>query len=365
MPPMRNRCPLLPMSTMPLLNLSRIRSFDAAGLASAGLTGLPKKGILKPWMWLGNRLSSCGIARASCAPFPTAAATVVRACWRVLATALASGAHSTPGLTSWTEAWRVRRTWKTLQILTAQRMVLLPTGPKSALASPLCLDHDTPNLDETLGDFAALHAPWPIEALVTTRRRSQVVDCNWKAFLEVFNEYYHLPFVHRDSINDVYKTPESGDVVTGAYASQFGSTEGTGSQLQGAQMPPLPMMPGMKGREAAGVRYTWVFPNMAFAAYVDAFWIYEAYPMGPNQCLVFQTACFPAETIARPEFQAQLAAFYHRLDAALAEDVPALINQHRGLSSPDARPGRFQPRLEPNVAAFANWYAGKILAEGR
>ena len=229
----------------------------------------------------------------------------------------------------------------------------------------LCLDQHAPDLDETLGDFAALHAPWPIEALVTTRRRSQVVDCNWKAFLEVFNEYYHLPFVHRDSINDVYKTPEPGDVVTGAYASQFGSTEGTGSQLQGAQMTPLPMMPGMKGREAAGVRYTWVFPNMAFAACVDAFWIYEAYPMGPNQCLVFQTSCFPAETIARPEFQAQLAAFYHRLDAALAEDVPALINQHRGLSSPDARPGRFQPRLEPNVAAFANWYAGKILADGR
>ncbi len=229
----------------------------------------------------------------------------------------------------------------------------------------LCLDPQAPDLDVTLGDFAALHAPWPIAALVTTRRRSQVVDCNWKAFLEVFNEYYHLPFVHRDSINDVYETPEPGDFVTGDYASQFGKTDGTGSQLQGEKSIPLPMMPGMTGREAAGVRYTWVFPNMAFAACVDAFWVYEAYPIGANQCLVFQTACFPAETIARPEFAAQLAAFYHRLDAALAEDVPALVNQHRGLSSPDARPGRFQPRLEPNVAAFAKWYSSKISADSR
>ncbi len=226
----------------------------------------------------------------------------------------------------------------------------------------VCLNADAPSLDDTLGDFASLHAPWPITALVSTRRRSQVVACNWKAFLEVFNEYYHLPFVHRDSINDIYKTPDPADVVTGAFASQFGSTEGTGSQLQGAKTIPLPMMPGMVGREAAGVRYTWVFPNMAFAACVDAFWVYEAYPLGPDKCLVYQTTCFPAETIARPEFETQLAAFYHRLDAALAEDVPALMDQHRGLSSPDAQQGRFQPLLEPNVAAFAKWYARQILS---
>ena len=37
--------------------------------------------------------------------------------------------------------------------------------------------------------------------------------------------------------------------------------------------------------------------------------------------------------------------------------IPALVNQQRGLSHPDARQGRFQPLLEPNVAAFARWYA--------
>jgi phenylpropionate dioxygenase-like ring-hydroxylating dioxygenase large terminal subunit len=187
-----------------------------------------------------------------------------------------------------------------------------------------------------------------------------VIDCNWKTFLEVFSEWYHLPFVHRDSINDVYKPPEPVDVVTGEYTSQFGGTEGTGSQLQGTKTAPMPMMPGLTGREAAGARYTWVFPNMAFAACVDALWIYEAYPMGGNQCLVFQTTTFPPETVKRPEFEAELAAFYHRLDTALAEDIPALMNQQRGLASPDACPGRFQSRLEPNIAAFAKWYASKI-----
>ena len=45
---------------------------------------------------------------------------------------------------------------------------------------------------------------------------------------------------------------------------------------------------------------------------------------------------------------------------ALAEDVPALVNQQRGMACPDAVPGRFQPDLEPNVASFARWYSDAI-----
>ena len=224
----------------------------------------------------------------------------------------------------------------------------------------VCLFPDAPPLDSVLGDFARVHAPWPLETLVTTRRRALQVDCNWKAFLEVFNEYYHLPFVHPDSIDDVYAPPDPATPVTGAYASQFGATEGTGGLLQDQQEHALPPMPGLTGREAAGVRYTWVFPNMTFAAGTDALWVYEAYPLGPDRCHVVQTACFPPETVALPGAAEKIAAYHTRLDAALDEDIPALVNQQRGLSNPDARQGRFQPLLEPNVAAFARWYAGAM-----
>ena len=224
----------------------------------------------------------------------------------------------------------------------------------------ICLDTDAPGIDETLGDFADFHAPWPMETLVSTRRRALTVDCNWKPFIEVFNEYYHLPFVHPDSIDDVYNAPDPGDPVAGEYATQFGSTEGTGGLLQTKQSHALPPIPGLRGPSAAGVRYTWVFPNMTFAAGTDALWAYEAYPLGARTCQVFQTACFPPETVALPDFEERVIPYYERLDAALAEDIPALVNQQHGLTSPDARQGRFQPLLEPNVAAFARWYAGRM-----
>ena len=225
----------------------------------------------------------------------------------------------------------------------------------------VCLSQKKLNLANTLGDFPSVHSPWPIETLVSKRFRNFEVDCNWKTFIEVFNEYYHLPFVHPNSIDNVYLTPDPSNSVTGAFTTQFGGTEGTGGLLQTTQQKPLPLMPGLSGKEATGVRYSWVFPNMTFAIGIDAMWVYHVFPVASDRCMVFQTACFPPETIQNDDFGDRVAAYYHRLDAALDEDIPALINQQKGLSNPHAQQGRFQPLLEPNVARFANWYASQMM----
>jgi phenylpropionate dioxygenase-like ring-hydroxylating dioxygenase large terminal subunit len=99
---------------------------------------------------------------------------------------------------------------------------------------------------------------------------------------------------------------------------------------------------------------------MTFAIGLDAMWVYEAYPIAVDKCFVTQTACFPPETVAQADFDELVEAYYHRLDAALAEDIPALVNQQRGLSCPETRQGRLQPLREANVASFARWYAGKM-----
>ena len=62
------------------------------------------------------------------------------------------------------------------------------------------------NLDEQIDNFENIHSKWPMETLVSTRERTFNVNCNWKAFLEVFNEYYHLNNVHPTSIDTVSYT---------------------------------------------------------------------------------------------------------------------------------------------------------------
>ena len=224
----------------------------------------------------------------------------------------------------------------------------------------ICLEPNAPDIDAVLCDFSDIHAPWPIETLISTRDRTFEVACNWKSFLEIFNEYYHLPLVHPNSLDDIYKIPECSEDVTGAFATQFGTTIGTGGLLSKSQQQSFPTMPGLSGREARGVRYTWIFPNMVFAAGSDAVWMYEAYPITADRCLVHQTACFPPDTVQITDFDELAEAYYRRLDIALDEDIVALVNQQRGLICPDSSPGRFQPLLESNVASFARWYVSQM-----
>jgi phenylpropionate dioxygenase-like ring-hydroxylating dioxygenase large terminal subunit len=229
----------------------------------------------------------------------------------------------------------------------------------------VCLNPEAGSIDDHLGDFAALHTPWPLESLVTIRRREFEAPCNWKAFLDVFNEYYHLPCIHPTSINSLYQPPGARDDAAGNIATQFGPTSGTGALLEDQQEHSLPSMPGLEPPHRDGVRYSWVFPNMTFAAGRDALWMYEAYPKvgsasSAESCHVVQTICFPPETAALPNFETHAAAYIERLDAALAEDFPALENQMKGLRCQDADGGVLHSHLEASVAAFSAWYQGEM-----
>ena len=224
----------------------------------------------------------------------------------------------------------------------------------------VCFAPNPPAFESHIGDFDKIHAPWPLETLISTRRLSFEVNCNWKLFLDVFNEYYHLQNVHPDSINGLYGKPDPADTTIGNYASQFGNTEGTGGLLEDQQQYALPEIPGLKGKAAKGTRYTWIFPNMTFAASIDSMWIYEAYPLDAHRCIAYQTICFPREAVEQEDFSTRVKFYYDRFDAAVEEDRVALENQQTGLASPFSKPGPFSPSMEPSVAAFARWYAGQI-----
>jgi phenylpropionate dioxygenase-like ring-hydroxylating dioxygenase large terminal subunit len=196
---------------------------------------------------------------------------------------------------------------------------------------------------------------------VTTRRREFTVDCNWKEFAEVFNEYYHLPYVHPGSISDTYDDPDEPEDVVGAWATHSSTTQGTGGLLEADQAKALPRIGALTDREAGGVRYSWLHPTLVIATGAEGMWMYEVYPDGPNRCRCAQVVCFPAETVALDRFAAVAEAYYERFDVAIAEDIPMLERQHRGMQSPFAEQGRFS-YLEPNVARFASWYADRLLS---
>ena len=225
------------------------------------------------------------------------------------------------------------------------------------------LEESPPGIDGWLGDFGEVHEASNLSDLVTTHRREFTVECNWKGFAEVFNEYYHLPYVHPGSIDSTYDDPDEPDVVAGAFSTHFGTTQGTGGLLEDEQHRALPVMGGLSDREAHGVRYSWLFPNMVIATGAEGMWMYEVYPDGPDRCRCAQVVCFPPETAAMAGFAEVAEAYYERFDVAINEDIPVLEQQQLGMRSPFSRQGRFS-YLEPSVARFATWYAERLLSAG-
>jgi phenylpropionate dioxygenase-like ring-hydroxylating dioxygenase large terminal subunit len=225
------------------------------------------------------------------------------------------------------------------------------------------LDGAAPELDAWLGDFSARHAPWRLGEMASARRRDFEVACNWKLFLEVFNEYYHLPWVHPDSIGGIYDTPDEPEETAGNYVTQFGTHEGSGGLLAEDRERPLPPIESLSARQRSGTRYSLVFPNLTFAAAGEAMWVYEVVPLAPDRTAVGMTCCFPSASAGLPDFAERAEAYFRRLDRAIAEDIEVLELQQAGLDSPLARPGRFS-RLEPNVAAFERWIAERCAGAG-
>ncbi len=227
------------------------------------------------------------------------------------------------------------------------------------------VDGNAGPIDDWLGDFDALHQPWGLESLVTASTREFSVACNWKSFLEVFNEYYHLRKVHPGTFSALYDEPDVPEDARGAFVSQFGVHRHVGSVgVLEQSSSPLPVLPGLSGRLANGTRYTWVYPGLAFAASRDAVWIFEVTPHAVAETGVRLTLLFDPHSVATGDFEAILGRYEHRMAVGMDEDIAILEAQQLGLTSALARPGRFCPELEPSIHAFHRWYAGRLVGAG-
>lgn len=208
-----------------------------------------------------------------------------------------------------------------------------------------------PSLAESLGDLESVLRPWQPDRLVTARERHFVAPCNWKLFLEVFMEDYHLKAVHKSSIAGTYTKPEHQTHFEGAFATIWNPHGGTSALLPAEQHRALPPIPD---NDQAGTRYAWLYPSFAFAATLDCLWYFEVYPDGPSRTRVTMGMCFPPESVARPDFETTLDAYAARWKVAMDEDMVVLERQQRGLESGQYTPGRLS-HLEPVVGLFANW----------
>jgi phenylpropionate dioxygenase-like ring-hydroxylating dioxygenase large terminal subunit len=65
----------------------------------------------------------------------------------------------------------------------------------------ICFDPDAPALADYLGEIATELAAYDLDRYTLSHRRTVELPANWKLVVDAFNETWHVPFTHRDTLS--------------------------------------------------------------------------------------------------------------------------------------------------------------------
>ncbi len=219
---------------------------------------------------------------------------------------------------------------------------------------------DAEPLTGYLGDFPELMGSYRLADLALVRKTVHEVPCNWKVHIENAMEEYHLPMVHKATLNPKEMKHSAAPTSENWLDIRERHDEHTRSLLIEDLAHELPHIQGLEGRAAGGTNYVCLNPSTMLGMTLDSVWYLEIQPQGPGHTRVIHGACFPKSTVARPDFEDKAQYYYKRWDTTLEEDNSIAALQQKGLGSRFAQPGRFS-HLEPLVPRLAQWWVGRTL----
>ena len=223
----------------------------------------------------------------------------------------------------------------------------------------------TSSLAEFLGDEADNLANWPLEKMITVRRETIPLACNWKIFWENYCECYHCPRVHPElcKVVPVYKEGVMGDVDLPEWEAK-GDDDGRPKVADGMTtwsedgQSQLPIMKGLSALEMeAGANFASFTASMFVVAHPDYVRSVRIVPEGPEATsLVVDWLLLPDVAKAHAEKIDDMTRFGRLVveqDGAVCE-----LNQ-RGLRSMRHEQGVLVPQ-EHYLHEFHDWVKARV-----
>jgi choline monooxygenase len=226
-------------------------------------------------------------------------------------------------------------------------------------------DSAAQSLESFLGNNGDVFECYRLQDIVCTRRKEYEVACNWKVYVENAMEAFHVPHVHRASINrqrGSVRNDRTFDATKGNWVVMHKEHEGSRAVLLGDKS--FPAMEGLEGKAARGTHYPLIFPSTMLGCTVDCMWFLEIHPHTATRMRLVVGSCFPQALTGRPDFEEIAANYYRRWDMTTQEDIDISVLQQEGLASPLSRPGRLSEH-EPLVHAIDNWVLDHVLGVQR
>jgi choline monooxygenase len=224
-------------------------------------------------------------------------------------------------------------------------------------------DDRAPSLKEWIGEIWDTIAPYGAEDLVCTRRKEYELACNWKLYIENFNDCGHIKTVHRASLEKLREKYAVQPVLEDRDAEGLTfwvEHDGTRTLLEGIDGPAgFPPLPTLTGRTKHGSYYPTIMPLAGFGFCIDSAWTLEMYPLAADRMKLVVGSCFHKSVLDRPDFGKIAQRYYDRMDVAVPEDNAINELSQRGLAQ-GAQPGRIGP-LETAVNVLNKWWLDRML----
>ncbi|MBE2274691.1 MAG: aromatic ring-hydroxylating dioxygenase subunit alpha [Rhodobacteraceae bacterium] len=206
---------------------------------------------------------------------------------------------------------------------------------------------------------------WPMDSLVTGHRWETQIACNWKVFWENYSECLHCPGIHPELCDMV---PIYGTGIMGRNEAPDWTPDSPGGPnlkpgaetwtLTGA--PCGPVFPGLTPAERqAGYTFVTFWPSTYVVAHVDYVRAVRLAPVAPGITRLTAEWYFPAETLARPGFDAAEVAAFAKL--VMEQDGAASAMNQRGIASPAFTGGTLMPE-EYEIHRFHHWVLAELEA---
>ena len=222
-------------------------------------------------------------------------------------------------------------------------------------------DPNSESLKDFLGNIDESFKSYRMDDMVCTKTYEYEVPCNWKIYVENAMEAFHVPHVHRASINrqrGSVSNDRTFDSTEGNWVVMHKEHEGSRAVLVGDQG--FPRIEGLTGKASRGTFYPLMYPSTMLGCTIDCMWFLEIHPLAANRIRLIVGQCFPKAVTQRPDFESIAANYYKRWDMTTREDIEISEIQQQGVSTPFSRAGRLSEH-EPLVHAIDNWVIDHVL----
>jgi choline monooxygenase len=133
----------------------------------------------------------------------------------------------------------------------------------------LCLDDDGPALTDFLGEIGTELSTYGLDDFAVSHRKTVQLKANWKLVVDAFNETWHVPFTHKDTLSETVRWRQAHMHITSPHSWMTLPVKGLETS-------------GSEDHHQSNICHYLAFPNTIFSCFPNHLQMWSAWPVDVN-----------------------------------------------------------------------------------